>query len=381
MVKYNFLFIGGAPRSGTTLVHNLLDDHPNILCFPFEHSTFENFFWHGPNRNYFENDFIKNRLEGQQSISASQIELDKYSQKILKEYKKVFTIDINPDNFLIGYQNYLKSKEITLQNILAGMAEGLIKGNKYAQDKKEIIKWVVFKQPYYTELLARKINNEIPNAKFIQMNRQPISRYTSAKKRRLTQAQDRGKRLSHINWVSFVEGHCEVGESSYQLGKSNSSLLGGQTYKNIDYEDLVTNPKDVISTCLKWIRLDEHKNMCQVTRLGEPVIAGSLFQSSTTVDSSGVDRSDEFRKITNWSERIVFDHLLYQTSQTRGGVKRPFILILVGSLIPFKKSSFKNYFFQLVLFFRLFYVAFDKSLITRLPFGLLSKKLTVSGAT
>jgi hypothetical protein len=44
-VNPTFVFIGGAPRSGTTLLSNLLDGHPEVLVFPKEHSTLERYFW------------------------------------------------------------------------------------------------------------------------------------------------------------------------------------------------------------------------------------------------------------------------------------------------------------------------------------------------
>ena len=37
--KLNILLIGGALRSGTTLLLNQLDGHPEMLCFPMEHKA------------------------------------------------------------------------------------------------------------------------------------------------------------------------------------------------------------------------------------------------------------------------------------------------------------------------------------------------------
>ncbi len=99
-----FLFIGGAPRSGTTLLMNLLDSHPDLLVFPFEHSTIERYFWNKDNiQHYALNEFISKRQEGQQTILANKDFLNQYYQKIKKEYNKDFSLDINPEVFFKTY--------------------------------------------------------------------------------------------------------------------------------------------------------------------------------------------------------------------------------------------------------------------------------------
>ena len=76
-----FLFIAGAPRSVTTLLANLLDNHPQCLVFPFEHSTIERFYWNHDNLDYFNKDFIDDRTSGQQSILADKVKIEEYKKK------------------------------------------------------------------------------------------------------------------------------------------------------------------------------------------------------------------------------------------------------------------------------------------------------------
>lgn len=376
MVEFNFLFIGGAPRSGTTLLMNLIDNHPNILCFPFEHSTFERFFLKRTDKDYFLNEFIEEMKEGQQAIMSSNANLIGYSKKIENEYKKKFALEVDPDKYLLSYRKFLEGQEFTLRNILIGLTKGLIAGSEFAQRKKSNLKWIVFKQPYYTELFAKQIHQEMPEARFIHINRDPIGRYTSAKKRRLIHTQMLGMRLSHINRVSFVEGHCEVGESSKYLGKSNQISLGDQRYHQLGFEELVEDSINELRSTFQWLNVKSHKSIGSITRLGEPTIAGSLLVQSNTVDSSASCRDKEYFSLTNWNERLLHKFLLEKRHNL---LWRTISLVVV--LFPFKHSSYKNYVFQLLFIFRLFYINFDTSLRNRLPNGARKGHMFLSGNT
>ncbi len=305
-----FLFIGGAPRSGTTLLVNLLDSHPGLLIFPFEHATIERYFWNKDHiQEYALNDFIFNRKEGQQTIPANKELLNQYYQKIKKEYNKDFLLDINSNSFAEAYIKYIKNHEVNLKEILTALVEGLVHSNSFVQSKYLGIKYFVFKQPYYTDLFAQEVKKIIPDAKFIHINRDPFARYASAKKRGVTISKLKNKKLAPINRVNFVEAHSEVDISSYFLAQENWKKLGCN-YKIVSYEKMLQDSSEFFRDIFSWLSVDQSQCYLKPTLLGKAAFAGSTFVQKEGTDKTATDRKLEYLQLTSWNERVLHKYYL-----------------------------------------------------------------------
>ncbi|MDM9631148.1 sulfotransferase [Robiginitalea aurantiaca] len=369
------LFIGGAPRSGTTLLSNLLDSHPNMLVFPLEHSVFEQFYRNQNNLEYFTADFISKKNTGQQAILADEHRLKNYAYKIRKEYSNDLLISIDAVAFRKYYLEYIGNSIITLEIIFKALAFALVQSNEYARKKLETLQYVVFKQPFFTEVFAKEAFDIYPEFRFLQILRNPISRYTSAKTRRLYQKNKNGQRLGHINRVNFVLGHVEIDQTSINLAKRNLKDIGEESYKLIYFEELVENSKKNLQSISNWLDLKDENTPTSPTRLGVPAMSGSVFSDKTTLDNTALKRVDQYHKITNWNERQL--HLLYlkEWPPTKLSTQNK-VFALFYLLFPFKGSSLQHYIFQLVTMYQ--FVFFKEN---RLHIKAKKGLVAVSGAT
>jgi len=373
-----FLFIGGAPRSGTTLLMNLLDSHPDLLVFPFEHSTIERYFWNKDNiQHYALNEFISKRQEGQQTILANKDFLNQYYQKIKKEYNKDFSLDINPEVFFKTYADILKNRKIELKDILSALTYALATANTFAESKYSQSKYFVFKQPYYTDLFAEEVSELLPDAKFIYISRDPFARYSSAKKRRVTISKLNKKIFIHINGTNFVEAHSEVDISAHYIAKKNENRLGNKKYKTLNYEKILEDPDPIFYDLFSWLSVDQSNCYFKPTFLGKPALGGSLFINGEGIDKNAANRRFEYQSITNWNERVLHRYYL-----TKGGLineKKPgYLYVLVSYFLPLKHEGFLHFLYRLIFIWHLFG---RRDFKNRLPGGVKKRKYFISGAT
>ncbi len=342
-----FVFIGGAPRSGTTLLSNLLDGHPNALVFPKEHSTLERFFW---NQNdidtYARTKFINQRNQGQQTLLANQAFYEKKQNLLSHEFGQRFDLNIDFQKFKSAYLKYLENRPTTLESMLLGLCYGQVCANLNSRKHVGLhTKYLVYKQPFFTEVFSEKASCELKNCKFIHILRDPISRYVSAKTRRLNQRSEGKKWLGPINQKSYVIGHSLVDLTSRQLALGNQRILGESNYRTIQFENLIADPKQEIGKILDWLGIQSTADFdISPTRLGQPVDSGSTLSKGYGVDSTASKRVDKYELITSPTERRI--HRLFLDHSLKGLEKRE-LTTLVGFLSPLPNSNWKNYICQL----------------------------------
>lgn len=340
--KLNPVFIAGAPRSGTTLLSNLLDNHPELIVFPMEHSTLEHYFWPLSNNDVlFHKEFISNRKYGQQSVLADEARYAKYQAKILSEFGNSFELDVNCDEFYRSYIAYIERYGHHLLDVFRALIYALAKSNEYILSKVEHARYMVFKQPFYTELFAQKTFECIPNSRFIHISRDVTSRYVSAKMRRLKMAKANGyKGLSQINGFDFILGHCMVDLSSEALRMENESIIGN-AHQTIEYDELVTDSYSTLHKVSRSLGISlQAGESIALTRLGVSAIGGSSFVSSSTIDVSAADRSKQFRANTTVAERGVLSYYLLSAQKKLNiGVRLRFSIML---FLPWKWSGISS---------------------------------------
>ena len=343
-----FVFIAGAPRSGTTLLGSLLDDHPNLLGFRTEHSTIERFFQNQHRiDSYARTDFINVRKEGQQTLLANQDFLKQKQEAINAEYGKSIDLshEFDTQTFKSSYVEYLEGKTIDLETMLKALACAQTAACSYSkQHFSKETKYFIFKQPFYTELFAQKVAEKIPNARFIHILREPIARYTSAKTRRIKQCELKKKRLGPINRMSYVTGHTAIDIATRRLAENNSQQLGQANYKTLHFEQLVETPLKAVESILTWLDLDSDRFQIRPTRQGQSKEAGSVLTNSNKVESTTSNRLAKYHQITGWNERKIHKFLLESYIEQ----KPTSALRLINTfLVQLPNSTVKNYLCQL----------------------------------
>lgn len=374
------LLIGGAPRSGTTLMQNVLDAHPDCLAFPFEHSTLEQFYWNQGKDHFFLNEFITNRACGQQSIMASEALLSAHSEKLRAEFgKKFYEVEVDHSSFISGYHKYLDDYGVSMESVLKALMAGLVSSNAYARDKVNASKYLVFKQPFYTELFAQFAALHIDGVRYVHMSRDPFARYCSAKKRRLVLESRKGRRLTHINRVNFVLGHAQVDIVAHKLLFDNIASLGRKMYFHASYERLLEERYSFLSEISEFLSiLPDPMYYSTPSCLGCPIEAGSTFVNKYGIDVGGSRRERQYCEITSFGERIT--HKYYLAKSGLLDVNMSSALFLFASMLPAKHSTLAHYLYQLLLSLK--QVSFDPSL-TCSDFIESAKlrRINISGAT
>ena len=374
------VFIGGAPRSGTTLLCNLLDGHKGLLAFPTEHSTIERSVWNRHRlESYAREEFISGRGEGQQVMLANSHLYEEKQVAFEAEFRRKIELDVDRQSFHAAYLEALENKQANLENILAALAIALSQSNSFAAKAYEHARWLCFKQPFFTELFASETAKLIPGSKFIHILRDPIARYTSAKTRHVKQAKIAGRRLGPINRLSYAEGHTLIDVASHRLSQQNQETIGADRYKLIRFEDLATAPQETISGILTWLGLEaDDSHTMKPTRLGQSANARSNISTGNQIDSSATLRSGQYHDLTSWNERLIHSallNLLLNRSQTPNAVA-----MLAAYLTPLPNASWKCYAGQMQGLIRWFRGDYETAMATFLDKAK-AGKASVSGAT
>lgn len=311
---YRHLFIAGASRSGTTLLMNLLDGHPELLVFPMEHKVFKHYFIEPASRRraYFTEPFITERSQGQQTILASHELYERYRDRIRREFGTAFDLDVDHDRFLRRYRQYLDGTEVTLERVFDAMMSGLAAANDHAAENYGRLQVAVFKDPFTTEFQAQRAAALMPSARFLHVVRDPYARYCSVKRRRVQRGSvTRRKVVPRLHAQDFVTGFAEQAISSLHVGLQNRRALGEDTYRILRFEDLIGAPEQVMGDVAGWLGVSFDPVLLQPTRLAAPIASGSSFNPAATLDASAAHRREQyFIDMTSPSERDVYHRYL-----------------------------------------------------------------------
>lgn len=359
----NYLFIGGAPRSGTSLIQMLLDGHPQLLNFPKEHKTFEKYF-SKKDRVYFSNEFITKRTEGKQaSVANYNFDLDdnRRASNELDMKGRILPIDHS-----LFYKSYVENmsnleNEFSLKLILDSLSKALLGSNAKMFGKSDKYEYSVFKQPFFTEVHSQQIAKEIPQAKFIYICRNPIDRYVSAKKRRLKQSKIKGKQKLHLNRHSHVLGHFQIGSASYYIAKQNQLAIGEVNYKIIYFEDLIQNPEGIMSELANWLNIEYSDLLLMPTAMNNKAQGGGSFkQYEGGVDEEVLKKKSNRLKEIESAEEIMLNYLLNksQIAEIYKTSKPSLFQFIKAYLIQLQNESLKEYMFRLADIRTLLYLDF-----------------------
>ncbi len=344
-----FIFIGGAGRSGTSLMYWLFDWHPEIMVFLGETPVLQKY-WINPEskrEEYFRNTFLTPK-EGKQARFVNRDALVEFNQKMSKEVKgfnNPTDLDIDTRLFHNTYLELLNRYNIQLlRRIFEGLGKGLIAGCSKLSERyatKET-KYFLFKHPYYTELYAQKIASLIPKSKFIHVVRSPADRYISAKMFRVRQGS------SKVNGVDFCFAHTETWISSRILAEKNLEALGDGSYKIVHYEKLVANPEKEMRKLAEWLGIKFTNLLLNPTVFGSNAGDNSSFdERSSRKIANYSKRNKDFRRFTSLSERLQFYYLLGTTKDYLDEYEIPNIsqwMIKYSRWLPFKFEKKGDYF-------------------------------------
>jgi len=261
--------IAGNPRSGTTLMTSLLDDHPELLVFPEEYLYVRPRNTPGEGTRSVLDALFKDkvllRLKGKKSILND----------ILGEDRKYDDFDYHRFDDAVNecFQLLLDNKDETVRMTVTTLAFiSLIYGYGHTTGKKTYARWVV-KNPHY-ELHWQQLFNDFPDAKMLYMVRDPrdviLSRTLKRNKKRYL---ERGGKVA--TWklekprpirpsIRFFK---EWERSMITFFRINEAFPGHVL--QIRYDDLVSAPRDVMREVSEFLGVPWQESLVTPSFLGK----------------------------------------------------------------------------------------------------------------
>lgn len=311
----HYLFIGGAPRSGTTLLVWLFDWHPQVFIFPKEDKVLQTY-WPLPENG---KDAVIKQLYKEVQFLAPAFAEEKRSQ-LRAEFGAIPSYDVDYDRFQEQFAYTLERGDGSLlDRIFTGLAVALWASNNEVHGRYNLAdhapdtrpKYLLFKNPYFVELYAQNMAGLLPESRFIHIVRSPIDRYLSSKAR-----WGQTKRLKgRLNGVDPVTGLCEVWASSQWLARENQRILGEDRYHIIHYEDLIATPESVMRSTAAWLGIQFTDSLLKPTELSHPASANSSFEAGSAAKiQTTASQEERLRRYLTLGERTIIHYLLNSIS-------------------------------------------------------------------
>lgn len=264
-------FIGGSPRSGTTLMHALLDGHPDLLVFPEEYLYLQ-----------------PRQIPGEQTPSIPEA-LFKDKVVLRLQGKKNFLDELHEENrayrfdyqrFEEGVNHYFRQaraqgdedalKVLALEAILSGFSRSV--------GKEHYSRWVV-KHPLY-ELHWKQLFSDFPNAKLLYMIRDPrdviLSRAIKKSRKHYLQqggtlAEWKSKPVDLRPSMRFLQEWERSMLAYHEIRKAFPEHIRG-----VRYEDLVSCPQEIMAAVADFSGIAWNACLIVPTFLGLPWKGSSM---------------------------------------------------------------------------------------------------------
>lgn len=283
------VFICGHPKSGTTLLMALLDNHPQLVVYPAETIFFRGLLPRIKNADNAEKLALGKRFllhffdlqpinpDGDSSIAITQPDIA-YIQYV-ETYRLMDNL-FQPPN--IRHDGDLLSAAI------------LAFGNVHQKITPQACYWVE-KTPY-NEYFTEQIYNWWPEAHCIHVVRDPRDNYATYRRKHPNLPAERFSR----SW-----------STSLKAGLQNQKRYGSERYWIVKYEDLTQNPEGLIAELVRFLDIEDHENLRIPTKNGVLWQGNSMFNERFSGISS--------RPLGRWrSELKASDVAVIETACKRG---------------------------------------------------------------
>ena len=260
------IITGGLPRSGKTIIKNVLDAHSQVAHVP---SGFNFFYW-----------FSKDRYEQRGGFEEN---LEYFFQYCRKSKSWGLTREM---------VNYGGSSRKDLYLVILETYRAI-----YHPSKKYIAE--------YTHLSEIHLNTLIKwfgmdRLKFIQIIRNPYDNYASYAVARNVAIKDRVDRYD-----SLVNKFCNMWSQSATISMYNS-LKYPMTFRTLFFEDITSNQKSTIKSLCKWIGIPEEVDNMLKKEYGAK-LQNSTFLKQDVSGTSAITQDSYNRKqhLSNYEKNVI----------------------------------------------------------------------------
>lgn len=260
------IFICGQMKSGTTLMLQLLDDHPELMVIPIEtHHLKSSFIAEGENFRELAAHWVWRliRVTGPESFW------------FLRKNRRDLESFVSHLHFFM--------KRAPHDNLTAMML-----ALHFAQDRPAPARQWVEKTPQ-SELYVNEALKRFPDAKFLHIVRNPLQNLASLKRNQLScqkvfRTKRRARKLREL----------------LRTGRLNQQNLGPDRYRFVRYEDVVHSPEATMHDVADFLGIKFNRCLLTPTLNGKPAQSNSMYKSSRVkgriLDQSATERYlEDFR--------------------------------------------------------------------------------------
>ncbi len=317
----NPIFILGCTKSGTTLMRNLFDGHPDLFAVPMESHFFQNIrYW----VSYYQ------RRTRPKEISFEQMKenlyqwidhMDTHYDRVADNFTKG---KWNPDQF----KEVIYSKETDNLRDLSDLYVQAIHKSLYGSlmnPKREFVEKSVENAEF-----ALEWKRLYPNARFIHILRNPYSNFVSFRK----YITNKG--------FPFLKSIVYSMYNSYYFLFKNLRLLGN--YKIVIYEDLLAKPEETMKDLADFLDLRYESSLLYPTLLGDSW-AGNSTSDVEYTKISPMNIGKWKNEVTDYEIHIVNE--LFEPVLEKFGFKR--LNPKKSKFFPAKREGLINYIYNRAL--------------------------------
>jgi hypothetical protein len=252
------VFVCGHPKSGTTLVRALLDNHPELVVFPEETAFFRTIYPIVRDRKPTVGNLTLVRRLLLRSLDEVPV------PEIIEENSKAFPSNVQAKDYaylLMHYRAEELLKKVGNRHYGDSLCAAVLAYGQVYQKIGDRTKYWVEKTPH-NEQFVDIIFNWWPEARCIHVVRDPRDNYTAYSRKR-----------SEMELFEFAE----FWQASLRAGVQNLAAIGGERYLLIRYEDLLTSPEEMISKIVRFLQISDDPNLRYPTKGGKIWEGNSMF--------------------------------------------------------------------------------------------------------
>jgi len=250
----------------------MLDWHPSVLSLPREMPFLKQAFQKNA-ETYFRYKFANEKKE-KQGVYFFKSKQDENLLMLKKRLGYKAPTKINTALFKKYYLKKIRTYFLghILQKVCNAVGFALLNSsNKIKKRYRKYPAYLVVKNPSISETFARQIAYAIPEARFIHIIRDPISRQISTHKLKEKLFNEKNENRAHAEISLWAQ--------STRLAIENEKNIGKDKYKVICFENLLNNPEKILKDILHGINIKKSKLLLKPTMLGMATSPNSSFAS------------------------------------------------------------------------------------------------------
>jgi hypothetical protein len=278
-MKTTTLIVSGPPRSGTTLLYNLFDGHPDISWMMTEGYFFEYLYDCGPgNADIYcalterdvddlvagirDRDVLPNVTDGYRQINPGTLEVNTH-----------YPVRWNEQAFTAALA---APRSPSLNAVEALWAR--LSGAYFAGLGEEPRKYTCIKSPDYGKSAFAAVS-ELPDARAVVILRDPIQALDSLKCSRAR----RNTKL--LTWATLATVVAQYRNLADRLGSGPDARV-----RVIRYEDLVSSTQEIMADLARWLDIPFTPILLEPTFMGEQWAGHSSRKETSGIDKELVSR-------------------------------------------------------------------------------------------